>query len=383
MVNKLRKGLVAIAYRLFRPLPMKKRILLANFTTGSLNGNLGFLYEELINRGKEDQVVLLLHRSRSSLLGKLRYVWHMVKAAYYMATSKVLVVDDYFYPLYVIQPKPETFVVQVWHACGAFKKFGYSVLDKSFGATRTFVETVPIHTHYDQVIVSSRYVAKYYAEAFNMGIEKIVATGIPRTDLFFDEQKKKSIVELLREACPKIKGRKVILYAPTFRGDSRFNATGGFALDLEKMKDALAQDWILLTKLHPYAAADFPKAWADDDFVLDLSQKENINELLLLTDVLITDYSSVVFEGALLEKPMLFFAHDLDEYVKERDFYEPYEAFIPGPLARDTEEVIRLLNQDAWDMERIRRFKATYFEQTDGQATRRLVDTLLQRCESS
>lgn len=382
MVNKLRKTLVAAAFGLFRFFPMKKRVVLANFSTGALEGNLKVIYEELLRRGKGDQVVLLLHKSKGNLNGKIVYLIHMIKAAWYLATSRVFVVDDYFYPLYVVKLRKETFVLQVWHACGAFKKFGYSVLDKSFGASKAFVDTVRIHSNYHMVLVSAPEVAPHFAEAFHTNLEKMATLGIPRTDAFFDREALEAIKTRLGETYPQTKHKKVILYAPTFRGDSRFSATGGFALDLPLLKETLGGEYLLLVKLHPFALKDFPQGWEEDDFVLNLSEKEDINELLVLCDLLITDYSSVVFEGALLEKPMIFFAYDLEDYVAERDFYYDYKSFVPGPIVGTTRELIQVMERKAWDVERLRAFKKRFFEPADGKATARVVDILLQRCET-
>lgn len=383
MVNKLRKLLVSGFYGIFRLFPLKDTIVLANFSTGKLDGNLKYIYEELVDRGEGERVILFLHRSQGSFNGKIVYLYKMVQAAWYIATSRVFVVDDYFYPLYVIKPRKGTFVLQVWHACGAFKKFGYSVLDKGFGASRDFVDTVQIHSNYDMVLVSAMEVAKYYGEAFRMGTQKMVSVGIPRTDLFFDEPRSKEIIGSLKERYPQTEGKKVALYAPTFRGESRFVATGGFHLDLEGMKEELGKDWVLLVKLHPFALKDFPQGWERDDFVLNLSETEDINELMLWADLLITDYSSVIFEWSLMEKPAVFYAWDLKEYVEERDFYYDYEDFVPGPIAGSTREVIEYMKEEQPDLDPVIRFKDRFFDRADGQATKRVVDILLKRCQGS
>ncbi|QSX09298.1 CDP-glycerol glycerophosphotransferase family protein [Alkalibacter rhizosphaerae] len=383
MINKLRKFLVAASYQVFRHFPMKDKIVLANFSTGRLEGNLRSIYEELVDRGERRRVVLLLHRSQGNFNGKIIYLFKMIQAAWQIATSRIVVVDDYFYPLYVVTPRPETFVLQVWHACGAFKKFGYSVLDKGFGASKDFVKTVKIHSNYDMVLVSSMEVARHYADAFQTDMGKMTSLGIPRTDVFFDAAQKSDIEKRLRDKYPQIKGRKIALYAPTFRGESRFDAKSGFQLDLEAMKKALSKEWVLVVKLHPFALKDFPEGWEGDDFVVNLSETEDINELMILSDRLITDYSSVVFEYALLERPMVFFAYDLEGYIKERDFYYPYETFVPGPIVSHTEGVIQCLQDPKPDIHRVKAFKEKFFDRGDGQATKRVVDLLLERGKES
>ena len=85
--------------------------------------------------------------------------WHAVVAGYYLATSRVFIVDDYFFPIYVIRKRPGTTIVQTWHACGAFKKVGYSVLDKSFGVDDALASRVRIHSNYDVCLVASQVAA--------------------------------------------------------------------------------------------------------------------------------------------------------------------------------------------------------------------------------
>ena len=102
-----------------------------------------------------------------------------------------------------------------------------------------------------------------------------------------------------------------------------------------------------------------------------------INDLLFVTDILITDYSSVCFEASLLNKPMIFFAYDLEEYIASRDFYYPYESFVPGPIARSTGEILEIIQNDNFDIEKLQEFKNTFFDHFDGKSTERVVDQLM------
>ncbi len=141
-------------------------------------------------RASESQTVLLLSDTRPGLLGKASTLLKAIVAEYYLATSRVFIVDDYFFPIYVITPKPGTTIIQTWHASGAFKKIGYSVLDKSFGASEELVRHVRIHSNYDHILIGSKSAIPAYSEAFGQPAEKFVTElGIPRTDLFFDTER--------------------------------------------------------------------------------------------------------------------------------------------------------------------------------------------------
>lgn len=113
------------------------------------------------------------------------------------------------------------------------------------------------------------------------------------------------------------------------------------------------------------------------DFFYDFSDYREVNDLLFVTDILITDYSSVCFEFALLNKPMIFFAYDVEEYIRQRDFYFEYQSFIPGTLAKNTEDIITSIVNKDFETQKIKPFVDYFFDHQDGQASKRFVDQLI------
>lgn len=299
----------------------------------------------------------------------------MMRATYYMATSEFFLIDDFYFPVYTVKLRNGTEVVQVWHACGAFKKFGYSTLDKNYGANNDYIKHIPIHTNYSHVLVSSKEVAKYYAEAFNMDEENIDPIGIPRTDIFFDSKKHEEVKLKLYNKYPKLKDKKLILYAPTFRGTSQANARLDIDFDLEKVLENMPFNSILGLKMHP-----FVKTRIDDtkyENLIDLSDYDNINDILIISDMLVTDYSSVVFEYSLLERPIIFYSPDRDLYKEERDFYYDYDEFVVGPIINTTDGLISVINEGDFNKKRIKAFKEKFFDNLDGKSSKRFVDTII------
>ena len=128
-----------------RLLPIRRRVVLATSHADRIGGNLAFIRDELARRTPAEQVVVLAFRHRPGVRGRVAALWHAMRSGFHLATARAFIVDDYFFALYVIHPRPGTVRVQVWHAAGAFKKFGYSVLDRSFGADDALVEQLPIH----------------------------------------------------------------------------------------------------------------------------------------------------------------------------------------------------------------------------------------------
>ena len=361
--------------RLRRPRP---RVVLATTHTPVLTGNLRVLDEELAAHHPEIAVTRLTLRRGEGLLSRLAPFWATVLAGYHLAASRVVVVDDYFFPMYVVSPRPGTTRVQVWHAAGAFKKFGFSVLDKSFGADADLVTKVAIHSNYSLALVSSMSVAPHYAEAFGQpGPIFTSRIGIPRTDLFGDPERRARAEARVRATYPIPEGKRVILYAPTFRGESVGKARYADLMDLEVMHRALAADHVLLLKLHPFVrnALHVPPELAA--FAIDASGDPDVNELMLVSDVLVTDYSSVIYEFALLGRPIAFLAPDDGAYDEERGFYFDFRRDAPGPIVDTTEDLAALIRADAFDLGRVEAFARASFDMPAGGATRRLVDEVV------
>ena len=378
LVVQLRALVVRAAFAVARYLPLRPRVVLATAHDAALRGNLLVIHDALRAADPPIPAVVLAYASRGDLRGRIRALWSAALGGYHLATARLFIVDDYYFPLYVIRPRVGTTIVQTWHASGAFKKFGLSVLDKSFGASEALTRRVRIHGNYDVCLVSSQAVAVFYAEAFGQPIERFRSDlGIPRTDALFDADAIARTRAAVRARYGIAPHKRVVLYAPTFRGDSIGSAVAGPMLDLALMRASLGADHVLLLRLHPFVRAglDIPPDVAD--FAIDASEHPEINDLLLASDALVTDYSSVIFEYALLRRPMVFFAPDLDAYEGERGFYFDYRSGVPGPVFETTEDVASYLRSGSVDLVRIDAFRDRAFDIADGHATERFVEQVV------
>jgi teichoic acid ribitol-phosphate primase len=372
-IAAVRAGFAFGSLRSVRP-----RIVLASGHATALSGNLVFIADELAARHPEVPVTVLLTRPGVGLRGRVGALVFAVRAGYHLAAARVLVVDDYFFALYVIRPRPGTFRLQVWHAAGAFKKFGYSVVDKAFGADEAYVRRVRIHSNYSMALVSSASVAPHYAEAFGQPASLFTSRfGIPRTDLFFDDRRRVAALERIRGRYGLPDGRRVILYAPTFRGESVARARYDDLLDLAVMHEVLGEDHLILLRMHPFIASPMVIPGHLARFAIDVSTDPDINELMLVSDVLVTDYSSAIYEFALLGRAILFLAPDEPAYERERGFYLHFPADLPGPVYGTAADLATALRAGAFDLDRVRRFAAASFDVADGRSTARVVEELL------
>ena len=345
-----------------------------------------------------------------------------------LAQAQFIFVNESSYFLSSLPIRPETTVIQTWHACGAFKKFGYSAIGSGFGTTREDLEAYPVHKNFSYVTVSAPEVVWAYAEAFHMEdrLERFLPIGVSRTDMFFSRKYREKACGktawILRRMAPNlflnersgsrklsnreiyaklgdvysdraedqekaadlsvVPGKKLLLYAPTFRGTVG-RAAAPDKLDIPMMKRMLGKDYILLINHHPFIKAkDRPKIPENcRDFAFDMTDQLSIEEQLTAADICITDYSSLIFEYSLFERPMVFFAYDMESYLDERGFYYPVNEMMPGPVCRTTRELVDALKKEnaAFDLARVREFKYRFMSGCDGHATARLM-RLMEKC---
>ncbi|WP_309244890.1 CDP-glycerol glycerophosphotransferase family protein [Bacillus sp. WMMC1349] len=370
-LRKLNTWIFNLAYRMFCLLPIQaNKIVFASDSRVDLSGNFEFVYEDLLKRNDDFDFKFFLKgsiRNRKSL-------FELISMARHFATSKMIFLDDFYPLIYPLKIRKDAELVQLWHAVGAFKTFGYSRIGLP-GGPSPFSKN---HKNYTKVIVSSENIRKHYAEGFGVDIDNVIATGIPRTDFFFDEAKKAFVKERLYKEFPFLKHKKVILFAPTFRGNGQQSAYYPFdVLNFDQLYQELKDEYIFLFKIHPFVKNDINISYQYSDFYYDFSSFREINELLLVTDILVTDYSSVCFEYALLNKPMIFFSYDVDDYIRKRDFYYDYFSFIPGPLAKTTEQMISIIQKQDYNFEKIDSFVRYFFDDLDGKASERVIDQIV------
>ncbi|MFB6766783.1 CDP-glycerol glycerophosphotransferase family protein [Bacillus altitudinis] len=370
IIRKMKRVMFQILYQLFCILPVKQnKITFASDSRTDLSGNFEFVYQELLNRDETFDFQFFLKESINTKKSIAEYV----QMAYHFATSRQILIDDFYPIIYPLKIRKNADLVQLWHAVGAFKTFGYSRIGLPGGPSPTSKN----HRNYTKVIVSSDHIRKHYAEGFGVDIENVIATGVPRTDFFFDEAKKAEVRSSLYEEYPFLKGKKVILFAPTFRGNGQQSAHYPFeVLNYDQLYQELNSEYIFLFKIHPFVKNQINIPYQYSEFFYDFSDFREINELLLIADVLITDYSSVCFEFALLQKPMIFFSYDVDEYIRTRDFYYEYFSFIPGPLARTCRELVSIVKNNQYEFEKLDSFVQYFFDELDGQSSKRVVDSI-------
>jgi CDP-glycerol glycerophosphotransferase (TagB/SpsB family) len=292
--------------------------------------------------------------------------FHLLKAVVCMLRSKVVLIDNYFLMTTVLRKRTDIECIQIWHANGAFKKFGLQDITIQNHSESDMNRYKQVYSSFDKIVVGSDQMAHIFQKSFGVKDEQFLKIGVPMTDIYF---KKANQTSKIREQLAIDADKKILLYAPTFRDDD-FNRVV-LPFHDKQLTNELSGEYVLLVKLHPVMKsrnqlADSPWIKGVSDFPLD--------ELLKACDILISDYSSVPFEFALLDKPILFFTYDLEEYDKKRGLIDNYLTVIPGEACKDSKMLIEQLNDPALLKREVKRFSDEWNRYSDGNSTRRLLD---------
>ena len=368
MIKKLGYYLFASFFCLFRLAPVKKqKIFMVATHDDSDEGNIGIVAKRIKEKMPDTKIVLKTKRDGI----RRPFSFFMIKA-YHMATAGTIFLDNEFMPMAFTPISAKVKVVQLWHGTGTIKKFGQ---DSDTGEVAELARRA--NERLTHLIVNSEKTKRQYASAFNQPLENVHILGLPRTDLILDEKKMSTLRQEFWRRYPQLENRRCILYAPTFR-DSEVEHPR-IALDLASFVGQMAENEVLLLRLHPHVAANYA-AEALSEYegrVYNMSDYAGVTTLLAVADCLITDYSSIVFEYCLLDKKMIFYACDLQKFQGDgRGFYEEYSGFVPGPVVQSQQELERECHKKEPDRERLRKFREEMFAYRDGNAVNRLLELI-------
>ena len=280
-----------------------------------------------------------------------------------MATSKAVILDSYCILVSVLKHRKSLLIIQMWHSVGTMKKFGYSILDKLEGSTSRIAHLMKMHHGYSYVLCAGEGYVDHLAQGFNVDRSIIRIFPLPRVELLQDsEYKEKKQKEIFRKY-PVLndKWKKNIVYVPTFRkaDDEDFDAAvKDFADNLDFRK------YNLIVKAHPLAdihsTGKSQASYRDDPRIITADDCTSM-DMLFIADAVVSDYSCIIYEAAVLMKPLYFYTYDYDAYMSTRDIYIDYKKEIPGPMCSDGRSLAAALDSiDQYDMEKLSSFLKKY-----------------------
>ncbi|BCN29787.1 CDP-glycerol glycerophosphotransferase family protein [Anaeromicropila herbilytica] len=374
--------LYGVIFKIAKLFPVKyHKVVIYMIHNSNFNDNLKFVYDEMKRRDPSFRFIViskkdLFHPQGDNkaykFLKKIYGVFYFyIILNYHFASAEYILLNDNFLPLAYMPLKKATKLIQLWHGAGAFKRFGLSTEEKE--SVRNMVQKGNAQVH--ALFVTSKNVVPYYEEALGVIKDNIYPVGLPATDYYYKIEEHKDVIMNLRNLYPSIKHKKVILYAPTFRNSEEENNKILSKFDCERMVKELGDEYIILIRMHPQIRPESRNIQAP---CIDVTDYKDVKELYVLSDLLITDYSSVVVEYALLKKPMIFYAYDLEQY--DRGFYDSYEELVPGKIVKDMDQLVHAISEieKQENNQKHDEFLKKQYDYFDGNSTKRVVDVILE-----
>ncbi len=371
-IKEILKKVVFAGYNLSSHfIPVKNNVIMFESSNGrNYTGNPRYIYEEMLRQGLDEKYkcVWSLQNPEIEIPGncvkikrsRARFLYYSLRSGFWIFDSR---------HQYYLKKNRKTKYIQTWHGT-PLKKLALDMDKVNMSGHQDieeyrekFRESTSV---WDYLISQNSYSSKIFRRAFAFDGE-MLEIGYPRNDILVNENNETKI-NAIKERLNIDKDKKIILYAPTWR-DNEFHQSGIYKfateMDFNAMKNALSDDYVLIVKFH-YLVKDKIEMW-------------DIQELYLISDILITDYSSVMFDYALLNRPILFFTYDMEFYKDNlRDFYFDINT-VPGPLIETTEELVEFIKNNTKEEyfekygDKYQAFKIKYNEFDDGKASENII----------
>ena len=330
--------------------------------------------EELKLQQSDVELVTLCNRLEGEKSGGLvHFAVTTLKSMYHMATSRVCVLDAYWPAVSILNHKKSLTVIQMWHALGKIKQSGYQTLGKESGRGEEIARLMKMHENYDYIIAGGKAWNPYYCASFGTTEDKLVNCGLPRIDHLLETSQ--SNREAVLKAYPQFCGKTIILYAPTFRRN--------IELHWEQLVDAVAEankkendKYVLVVKGHPNQKLETEGKAG----VYDCPEFKAV-DLLAACDYLITDYSAIAIEGAILSRPTWYFVYDYEEYREKNGMNIDLFDVMPGCVYRDGAALMERLAGEPYPYSVLEAYRKNYLPENLGTSTKQIAELILKKME--
>jgi len=355
----------------------KKKIVFNNFNGKGYGCNPKYIADEILCEKLEYKLVWLVGNTEDTFPNGINKVaFNSIRARIELATAQIIV-TNVKNRLYFIKKSKQLFI-QTWHGTHGFKYAEREIQDK---LNPSYIKQSKITDKYTDIVLSnSKEQTQWFRDNMWSPCE-IFETGYPRNDILV--MNKNELKQAIRHKLGIVDQKKIILYAPTFRDNGSWDA---YNLDFVKLLSVFERNYgscVILIRLHPNAQ-NYNTIFNFDDKIIDTSFYPDMQELLLVSDVLITDYSSSVFDFALMGKAIYIFATDIDEFANERGL-RPFFYHLPIPICKSTNELIKVIEENTEQKQkRVAQELLNLISNVDkGDASIRVVDRIKTFIESS
>lgn len=351
-----------------------KHVMFMSETKPFINGNLMFLDEEM-KKEKLDEVYHITYSFRRAV-GSNQSIFSWFKVLFKVARQDYIFVDDYAPIFNYLNLSKKTILVQLWHAGAGFKAVGYC----RFGKKGSPYPCMSVHKKYNYGIVGSEKLIKVFEEVWSIDKESILPLGMARLDNYLDPKKIKAFEEEFYKEYPELKKKKIILFAPTYRGKGQATANYDFTkIDFERIYNFCKDEYVFAIKLHPFILDPPPIPEEYKNRIYDFSEVKNINDLYYVSDIMITDYSSSYYEFSLMKRPILFYTYDRCFYELSRGVYQSIKESAPGKVCDTFDELMEALENKDYELDKTLQFVKDNFDNFNNDASKKILKTILNK----
>ena len=363
------KIFLQLVYQLLKIFPVHNKVILISRQSNEPSIDFLLLRDEIRRSAASVEVVMLCKTLdggvESAFFNKLGYMFHMFRQMYHLATAKVVILDSYCIAVSLLKHRKSLQVIQMWHSMGTMKLFGYTAVGSDEGSSLQLAEIMHMHENYTYFIAASPNYQEHLAKGFRCDVRKAFISPLPRYDLLKSKDYREKKREEIYQKYPQLKGKKMILYCPTFRKDETQMQKA-----VDSLVKALPEGYNLVIKLHPLSSVSLRKG------NVHTAEAFSTFDMLFAADYVISDFSCVIYEAGLLELPLFFYTFDKKEYDQNRGLAIDYVTEMPGVISGDPNEIMEAISQGKFSIEDVRNFTNRYIEQTDN-ATKRIVEFAL------
>ena len=350
-----------IPYALLKLLPTRNKVVLISRNNTKTSIDFQLLEREIKRQSPDTKVVILNHYMQS----KLKHIRDILVEMYHLATSRGCIIDSYVIAVSILHHKKSLIIVQIWHALGAIKQFGYMTLGKKAGHSERIAKIMNMHGNYTYVTCGSNATRPIFQQTFGVSRRIIEPIGEPRVDYLLDQDTYQANRQKILTKYPGLNGKKIVLYAPTFRRGHKIHPS-------ELINQFDLNNYAIIVKQHRLDKTKLPKS----DSIIQIKDEFDSLELLPIADYVITDYSAITFEAALLNKPLYFWVYDYDTYQKECGFTFDYRSEMPGLITKQARTIANAIKNNRFSPRKIAKFTNKWIAVRDGTCTRQIVGLL-------
>lgn len=361
----LLRWILNFIYFFMKLLPTNKnKVLFLSRQSNTPTEDFMFLEARLRELKPELKTVMITKRADKSFSDLFVFALQTLGSMFHLATASVCVLDSYWPAVSMLKHKDSLAVIQIWHAMGKIKKSGYQSLDKGLGRSSMIAHEMRMHRNYDVIIAGGKAFNPFYCASF--GVDELVLynVGLPRMDMLRENTEK--CRRQFYDAYPELEGEKIVLYAPTFRK--------GQILDPKPIVDAFDFNGHqqLIIKRHPNQRLNEE----------NLGQAMTCDEVptstvLSVCDCVITDYSAITIEAAILKKPVYFYLFDYEDYLSRNGLNVLLSDEFPDSVFTSPDKLFDSIENGTYDFDNYKRFCEKYLPDQSGRATDKIAALII------